>query len=378
MREKYYRNSPGNIIIKDITSSILELNDAFEFHRSLPAYSASPLIELRGLAGFLGVGNIYVKDESGRFGLKSFKVLGAMYAMHRILEGDPGIDTFCTATDGNHGLAVAWSARRIGKDAVVYVPWWTTENRISDIESEGATVIKVSGDYDMACLEADAACTKNRWKYIQDKASEGYEDVPALIMAGYLTLFRELENDIRKLPEPTIDVVFLQAGVGSMAASGIYHFISTYGSYRPGIVIVEPCEADGIMQSLRENKLTSSSGSGNTVMAGLNCATPSWGAWNLLRNGSDFAVSIGDDYTLQAMRKLYYSTGNDTRIVAGESGAAGMGGLLAVLNDPDLQEVKDSLDIGKNTNILIINTEGDTDPDTFEQAINTPYNNRLS
>lgn len=370
MNKNYYKNSPNNIITNELTVNVIQKQDAMIFHASLSDYKPTPLIHLPNLSKKYNVGNIYVKDESYRFGLNAFKALGASYAINQVLEQDPTIEIFCTATDGNHGRAVAWSAKELGKGAVIFVPNDTTAQRIKTIENEGAKVIQVDGNYDEACRQAENASKINKWSLIQDMAWEGYEEIPALIMSGYLTLFKELEENIHSSPKAKIDIVFLQAGVGSMAGAGIYYYLNKYGANRPKIVIVEPEEADGILFSLQNNKLSTSIGNSTTIMAGLNCGTPSMGAWNLLKNGVDYSIKVNDKYAKQAIRELYYPTGSDTRIISGESGVGGLAGFLAIMNEQDLKTVKEDLHIGENTNILFISTEGDTDKQVFGQIIN--------
>lgn len=378
MNEKYYKNSPTDIIPNDLTTSILQKNNAIEFHTSLQEYKPTPLVQLPNLAKKYNVGNIYVKDESLRFGLNAFKVLGASYAIHQSLEKEPTIKTFCTATDGNHGKAVAWSAKKFKKKSIVYVPKDTTAKRIEAIEKEGAKVIQINGNYDEACKEAENSSKANNWTLIQDTAWKGYIEIPALIMAGYLTMFEELENSLySSFEKQKIDIVFLQAGVGSMAASGIYYYLNKYGAKRPKIVIVEPEEADGILLSFKNKKISTSKGNSKTIMAGLNCETPSIGAWDLLKNGTDYSLKINDNYTKQAMRDLYYPIGLDNKIISGESGAAGFAGFLALLEERDFTSIKKNLKIERNTNILFINTEGDTDKQIFQTIINNYTQHRV-
>jgi diaminopropionate ammonia-lyase len=368
--KKYYKNSPNNIINNNLTTSILQKHNATEFHSSLPEYKPTPLIQLTNLSEKYNVGNIYVKDESPRFGLNAFKALGASYAIHQFLEEEPTLETFCTATDGNHGRAVAWSAKKFGKKSVVYVPKDTTAIRIKAIENEGAKVVQIDGNYDEACQQAENNAKANNWTLIQDTAWEGYIEIPALIMSGYLTIFKEIEESLHSVLEQNLDIVFLQAGVGSMAAAGVYYYLNKYGSQRPNIVIVEPEEADGILHSFQNNKLLTSKGNSKTIMAGLNCATPSLGAWDLLKNGTDYSLKIKDKYAKQAVRELYFPIGSDRRIISGESGAAGFAGFIALMNESELKIIRDTLKIGKNTNLLFISTEGDTDKQVFGQIVN--------
>lgn len=369
MQRKYFKNTPNNIIDRDETISMIENQNALDFHRSLPMYRPTPLVHLANLSKKYDIGNIWVKDESHRFGLNAFKVLGTAYAIHLSLEKNPDIQSFCTATDGNHGRAVAWAASLYHKESVVIVPKATTAQRINAIAKEGAKVLQINGNYDEACQKAETMVKANNWVLIQDMAWEGYIEIPALIMAGYLTLFKELEEKLHPKTAPNIDLVFLQAGVGSLAAAGIYYYLDRYGEKRPKIIIVEPEEADGILLSFENNKISTSKGTSNTIMAGLNCGTPSLGAWNLLKNGADYVMKIHDTFAEKAIRELYFPTGTDTRIISGESGAAGFAGFLALMQESSFKPIKEELGISDKTNVLFINTEGNTDKNSFERII---------
>lgn len=370
MEGSYYINKPNKTITNNITNSILEKNDAYNFHSSLTCYKPTPLIHLPNLSQKYNVRNIYIKDESFRFGLNAFKVLGASYAVNYILNKTPKVETFCTATDGNHGRALAWSARTFGKKAIIFVPGTTTEERIKAIQNEDAIVIKVDGNYDYTCEIAKNESLKNNWELIQDTAWENYEEIPSLIMAGYLTLFKEMENSLYTSPNPKINIIIIQAGVGSLAGAAIYYYLKKYKMNSPKIVIVEPKEADGILCSFKQNKISTSNGNSSTIMAGLNCETPSYGAWDLLKNGVNVSIRIDDIYAMQAVREFYYPIGSDPRIIAGESGAAGFAGFISIMKNKTYGLVRKELDINKNTNILFINTEGDTDRNSFNNIIN--------
>ncbi|MBG6129759.1 diaminopropionate ammonia-lyase [Aquimarina sp. EL_43] len=366
----FYINNPDNTFVDNVTTAILEkCDDTKAFHASLPGYKPTPLIPLPNLSKKYNVGNIYIKDESFRFGLNAFKGLGASYAIHQILKKKPQIETFCTATDGNHGRAVAWSANFFNKKAVVFVPKGTTNQRIKAIEKEGAIVEQVDGNYDKTCAYAKAVSEKNGWELVQDTAWENYEEIPAYIMGGYLTLFQEMENSLHLASDPKIDLVFLQAGVGSFAGTGIRYYLERYGANRPKIIIVEPTEADAILASFKKGKITTSLGNSETIMAGLNCGTPSLGAWDLIKNGSDVSIKIDDKYSREAIRELYFSSGSDTKIISGESGASGLAGFIAIMKEQECKPIKETLRINETTNILFISTEGATDMDMFDSII---------
>ena len=370
MNKKYYINKPSNIMNHDLTTSILHKHDATDFHTSLTKYKPTPLVQLTNLSKKYKVGTIYIKDESHRFGLNAFKVLGASYAIHQSLKISRDIEMFCTATDGNHGKAVAWSAKKFGKKSTIFVPINTTANRIDAIEREGAKVVQINGNYDKTCQKAKNEAEDNNWTLIQDTAWKGYMEIPALIMSGYLTLFKELEENLHSNLEPNIDIIFLQAGVGSMAAAGIYYYLNKYGIKRPKIVLIEPEEADGILLSFQKNKLSTSKGNSQTIMAGLNCETPSLGAWDLLKNGTDYSLKIKDKYAKRAIRDLYYPIGLDGKIISGESGAAGLAGFIALMIEDEFKVIKDALKICEKTKILFINTEGNTDEQIFNKIVN--------
>ena len=366
----YFLNSPSNKLADNLTTAILQLGDSASFHQSQPEYLPTPLIQLPALANSYGVANIYVKDESCRFGLNAFKGLGASYAVFKILQKYPQQTTFCTATDGNHGRAVAWSARRAGKEAVVFVPRDTTTSRIAAIENEGAYVMKIDGNYDEACAYAKQQSQEKGWQLVQDTAWEGYEEIPAYIMAGYITHFKELENSLHSLPKPKIDIVFLQAGVGSWAASATWYYLKRYGQHRPTIVVVEPTASDGILESFKQNRRSSPKGDLKTMMAGLNCGVPSLSAWDILKSGVDAAMVVNDSYAAQAMKLLYFPKEQDPQLFAGESGAGGLAGFLALMTDKNYAPLRKALNLSRHSSILFYNTEGATDPENFKKIIN--------
>ena len=368
-----------------------ESDDIIEVHRSLPEYEQTPLISVPALADQLGVGQILVKDESHRFGLKAFKALGATYAIYRYLKRDidthgdslpdasefyrtpdiiqPGSYTFCTATDGNHGRGVAWAARKLNQRAVIYMPENTVPARIENIRSENAEVIIVDGNYDEAVRRCAADAEKHGWQIISDTSWPGYEEIPRWIMAGYTTMFRE----IHETPgEPAdVDIVFVQAGVGSLAAAVAWYYNKANTGQTAKLVSVEPTDADCLLESIRSpgGNPTQSLGKQDSVMAGLNCGTPSEVAWPLIKTGFDLFMSIPDHYSIEAMRRYYYPQGNDPQIISGESGAAGLAALIALLDSDSLTLARESLGLTSNSKILLLNTEGDTDPANFNAVV---------
>lgn len=368
--------------------------DIGAFHALLPGYRPTPLFPLPALARSLGVGQILVKDESFRFDLTAFKVLGASYAVYRFLKGRltprtessvtmaafvhdllvgryAGKYVFCTATDGNHGRAVAWIARRFHQKAVVYVPRGTAAARIRNIEAEEAQVRIVDGSYDDTVRQAAEEASRNGWQVIADTGYDGYLSIPGYIMAGYLTMFAEMEGMIHRPGGPGVNLVFLQSGVGSLAAAAVWYYAHRYGPHRPTLVSVEPTAAACLHDSIAYGggEMTAARGDARTIMAGLNCGTPSLAAWPIIRDGIDLFLAIDDDWAVKAMRTYYHPADEDRRIIAGESGAAGLAGLTALLRSDGLAEARERLDIWQDTRILLLNTEGATDPEHFATIV---------
>jgi diaminopropionate ammonia-lyase len=366
---RYWVNSAAQKPQAAVECIQLEDEQAFAYHRSLAAYAPTELHALSNLARGLGLAEIWVKDESTRFGLNAFKVLGASYAIHRLTQRRAGRLTLCTATDGNHGRAVAWSARMRGDAAVVFVPAVTVAARIEAIAAEGAKVVVVDGGYDRAVHEAQEAARENDWLLVQDTAWAGYEAVPAWTMAGYTTILHELAESLLPSEAPCVDCVIVQAGVGSWAAAAAWHLCRRYGERRPKLVCVEPTAAACLLQSARAGRLVTLPGAGRTIMAGLNCETPSTIAWPILSGACDAFLAVGDDGARDAVRRLHRPLGDDPRIAAGESGAAGLAGLLAIMETAELSPLRDSLQLGKSSRVLLVNTEGVTDPDSFGQIV---------
>ena len=369
--------------------------DIQTFHRSLAGYTPTPLIERPALAGKLGVRKLYIKDEAHRFGIKAFKALGASYAIFRYLKGEWkslygdefGVDafqdsgkmvrlgekTFCAATDGNHGRAVAWTARKLKQRAVIYMPDNTVQARIDNIENEGARVVLVKGTFDDCVTRCDADARANGWIAIADIAFKGDMEIPNHIMAGYSTIFHEL--DTLNTPEkPQIDLVLLQAGVGGFAAAGSWFYTHRYGRNRPYLVCVEPTESDCFLESIRSGKGAPRETLGNqtSIMAGLNCGTPSAAAWPIIKNAADAFIAIEDHYAEEAIRAYHYAESGDLPIVSCESGASSLAGLMALCRESALKPIRDKIRL-PGCSVLLVNTEGDTDPVNFNRIINAPH-----
>ncbi len=333
--------------------------DQFAFHHALPGYAPSPLRDLPELAAELNLASLAVKDESDRFGIQAFKGLGASYAIDSVLRAlgpdRPDPVTFTAATDGNHGRAVAWTAKRLGQHAVIFMPDDTAPSRIENIEAEGAEVRLIKGTFDH-CVRACADTAKREgWQVIADTAYPGYMEVPGYIMTGYSTIFAEIADQTDR----TYDAVFLPAGVGGLAAAGTVSFVQRHGADRPRLVCVEPDDSACFLESIDhgDGEPHQATGAQRSMMVGLCCGMPSLLAWPVIRDAMHLFLGIEDEYAIAAIR-TFHSHG----ITSGESGASCLAGLLAVLQRDDLAPAREHLGLGQDSHVLVINTEGATDP----------------
>lgn len=349
-------------------------------HQSLPGYARTPLRDCPALAGELGVAKVWVKDESSRLGLPSFKILGASWAtldavyrqwlpsrpqtpdlaaIRTVLSGRPGLG-LAAATDGNHGRGVARMADLLGIACQILVPAGTASSRISGIESEGARVRVVDGTYDDA-VAAAALLADDSTLVVSDTSWPGYEQTPRAVVEGYSTMFFEIDDELAESGQQQPTLVALQAGVGAFAAAGLRHYRSRPAALPVRTVIVEPSSANCLMASARAGTLTSVPGPHPSSMAGLNCGLPSELVWPIIAAGTDIFVGVADSDAERAMR-LYADNG----IVAGESGAASLAGLLALTIDPAAAA---AAGLSSETRVLLVNTEGATDPDNYRAVL---------
>jgi diaminopropionate ammonia-lyase len=349
-------------------------------HQRLPGYTPTPLVAAPQLAAQLGLAEIWVKDESCRMGLPAFKILGASWASYRALERHARQQqlpigsweslaqlaeqlaplrplSLVAATDGNHGRAVAWLARQLGFAAHILVPQGTAPARIAALQGEGAQVTLVAGSYDDAVARS-ARLAGPRALVISDTSWPGYETVPRDVIAGYSTIFWEIDAALEQRRMPAPDLVVVQMGVGALAAAVVDHYRQP-GAPQPMIVGVEPTRAACVLASMQAGKLVQVPGPHDSIMAGLNCGLPSQIAWPLVSRGIDLYLAIGDERARQGMRALA-----EAGITAGETGAAGIGGLLE-LSEAAYQPVRARLGIGATTRALVIVTEGATDPEAY-------------
>ena len=356
--------------------------EVIEFHRRLPGYRPTPCWPLPSVAAELGLKQTWLKDESSRLGLPAFKILGASWATYATLASRVGVGinhwrdfhdlqallqpvrplTLVTATDGNHGRAVARVARWLGFDARVFVPAGTAPARIAAIESEGARVAVVDGSYDDAVAAAAADGAEPGRMIISDTSWEGYTEIPSRVIDGYATLFAEAQTEIRLAGEASPDLVVVQTGVGALAAAAV-RACKGAGS-RSAVMNVEPLDADCVLRSFVAGKPVKVPGPHRSMMAGLNCGTPSLVAWPELAGGIDCFAAIPDAFAEGAMRRLAA-----TGIVSGETGASGLGGLTALLTDPAAGVACAALGLGPDSSVLVISTEGATDPENYERIV---------
>jgi diaminopropionate ammonia-lyase len=352
---------------------------------SWPGYAPTPLVHLDGLAGELGLAALSYKDERGRFGLGSFKALGGAYAVANVLRNKVmaarGLKhvsskqllagefadivrsaTVTCATDGNHGRSVAWGAQLFGCNCVIFVHEHVSQGRRDAIAKYGAEVREVKGNYDDAVKHAAATAKTEGWTVVSDTSYPGYRDIPTDVMHGYGVMAAEIE---RQMVDPPTHVI-AQAGVGALAAAVCASFWQHWGDRRPRFVVVEPVHADCVYRSLEAGRPVVVEGSLDTVMAGLACGEVSELAWEILRGGVNVAVAIDDAYALEAMRRLARPVAGDAPIVAGETGGAGLGVLLAAHDDGHLREV---LALDARSRVLLLGSEGDTDPAIYREVV---------
>jgi diaminopropionate ammonia-lyase len=361
------------------------------FHRQLPGYRPTRLIGLNRLSDAWGVGNIFVKDESTRFDLKAFKVLGGSYAVARLICQKLGkrledVDfddlmqdgvrekigplTLTTATDGNHGRGVAWAAEQFGQQAVVYMPKGSARSRVNNIRSHGAVVEVTDLNYDDTVRLCRRTARKNGWHVVQDTAWEGYTDIPLWIMQGYLTMCAEATGQMaRQGARPTH--VFVQAGVGALAGAVVGYFANKFKADPPRFIMIEPVNAACFFKSMvaGDGRPHAVTGDLDTIMVGLACGEPSPLAWGILRDLPCCYVSCDNYVAANGIRILANPLSGDDAIVAGESGAVGMGLLDLMVNCDRFAELRTTLEIGPDSTLLFFNTEGATDPENYREIL---------
>ena len=358
------------------------------YHESFPQYAPTPLAALPETAELLGLGSIHVKDESRRFGLNAFKVLGGSYAIGRWMGEKLGLPadelnystltseenreklgavTFVAATDGNHGRGVAWTARELGMKSVVYMPRGSAAERLENIRAAGADASITDYNYDDTVRLAAAHAEEYGWVLVQDTAWDGYEEIPRHIMQGYCTMGLEAAEQLPEAPTH----IFLQAGVGAMAGAMAGFFATLYGEKRPVITVVEPNRADCIFKTAEadDGKLHFVTGDMDTIMAGLACGEPCALAWDVLSRCADHFISCPEYAAAKGMRILGNPAGEDDRVISGESGAAAFGCVAAIMTEPELAPIRERLGLNRSSRVLCFSTEGATDRENYRSIV---------
>lgn len=366
------------------TLGIEAAGDVLRFLKHRDRNEPTPLVALPGLARELGVASIYVKDEGQRLGLGSFKALGGSYAVIRlVLEeasrqlGRPvgvaelqtpevrsiatGMTVAC-ATDGNHGRSVAQGAQLVGAGCAIFVHSGVSSERVAAIARYGADMIRVNGNYDESVAEASRVAAEKGWVTVSDTSWPGYERIPGFVMQGYTALLSEALRELPNLPTH----VFVQAGVGGIAAAVAGHLSVLLGEKRPFFVVVDPSRAACLFESARAGHAVKVPDSEPTVMAMLECYEPSLVAWRILSRAADAFMTVEDEEAIAVMRRLASPVDGDPAIVAGESGGVGLAGLMQVASSPELRQ---KIGLGPDARVFLINTEGATDPVLYAEIV---------
>ena len=381
----------GNLWLDSMSEA--EVQKAAAFHASFPQYAPTPLASLAHAAKRLGLRGLFVKDESHRFGLNAFKVLGGSYAIASEIADAVGRDirrtdyaylksgalkrefgqaTFFTATDGNHGRGVAWSARELGQKAVVLMPAGTVSSRFDNIAKEGARVTIEDANYDECVRRAEALAKEaERGIVVQDTAWPGYERIPCRIMQGYGTMAKEAAQQLIDAGFDRPTHVFIQAGVGSLAGAVAGYYANLYGDNCPKIVVMEADAADCHYRSALagDGEPRIVTGSLDTMMAGLACGEPNPISFDILRNHAACFVSCADEISARGMRTLAHPQGGDPAVVSGESGAIGTGLICAIMEEESCKDLREALGLNENSVVLLFSTEGATDPENYQRVV---------
>ena len=337
------------------------IDEAIEAISSWDNYVPTPLLKLNKLNDELKLNNIYYKDEDKRFELKSFKALGGAFAVYKIANENKNI-TVSTATAGNHGRSVAWGAQRLGLKCKIFISEFVSESRAEAMRNLDAEVIRVKGNYDNSLKKCIEQSNKNNWEIVQDVSWEGYKEVPKLIMAGYTIMVKEIIDEI---DQNSITHVFLQAGVGGMAAAMIAGFAKLSKNI-PQFIVVEPENADCVFQSIKNNKPTTVDITKETVMGGMSCGDVSTIAWEILKNSTNYCLTISDEAISTAVALLAEARLSDEKIIGGECAVPGVIALIGSFNN---KEYLDKLKLNEKSNVLLFGCEGLTDKAMYEKLL---------
>ena len=339
-----------------------DIDDAYSSISNWEGYSPTPLIELNKLSRELNLNKIFYKDESKRFDLKSFKALGGAYAVEKVSKGNKDI-VVATATAGNHGRSVAWGARRLGLKCKIFISEFVSDARGQAMADLGADVVKVKGNYEKSLIECIKQSTDNNWQIVQDVAWKDYMIVPKYTMAGYTVMMKEIVDQIN---ENKITHIILQAGVGGMAAAMVAG-IARYLDNVPATITVEPDSAACVLESIRTGKIEKIDIKRESLMGGMSCGEVSLVPWDILKNSVKYCISLPDDDIAKTMKLLGNASFSKEKIIAGENSAPGVISLITSCED---EKIKEKIGLNKNSNVMLIGCEGDTDQKMYQKLIN--------
>jgi len=354
---KFDRIKILNFLTKD------EIDEAYNIISKWNNYSPTPLIKLNKLSKELNLNNIYYKDESKRFHLKSFKALGGAYAVEKVTNGKTEI-VISTATAGNHGRSVAWASKKLGFKCKIFISEFVSESRAKALRSFGADVIRVKGNYENSLNECIKQSSKNNWQIVQDVAWKDYMLVPKLTMAGYSVMMKEISEQINN---QKISHVILQAGVGGMAAAMIAG-IANYLNHVPKIIIVEPESAACVLESIKTGKIEKITIEKESLMGGMSCDEVSLVPWQILKNSASHCVTVSDDYISKTVKSLANCEFSDEKIIGGECSTPGIVSLVGLCNDIDIRK---KINLNKDSNVLLFGCEGDADEELYQKLLNS-------
>ena len=359
----FLENKKNNFSKKNILN-VLSTNDIDEAYKTISKwdnYSPTPLILLNKLSKKLKFKNIFYKDESKRFNLKSFKALGGAYAVEKVTKGNKDI-IISTATAGNHGRSVAWGSKKLGLKCKIFISEYVSEFRAKVMKSFGADVIRVKGNYNSSLKECIKQSKQYDWQIVQDVAWHDYKLIPKLTMAGYSVMMKEISEQINN---QKISHVILQAGVGGMAAAMIAG-IARYLNYVPEIIVVEPENAACVLESIKTGEIEKISIRKESLMGGMSCDEVSLLPWEILKNSVSHCVTVSDDYIANIVKSLANSDFSDEKIVAGECSTPGIISLICLSNN---DKIKKKINLNKDSSILLFGCEGDADEELYQKLL---------
>ena len=358
----FIENKKFNFSRKEILRHLSKsyIDKAYKEISSWKGYSPTPLVSLNKLKKKLNINNVFYKDEATRFNLKSFKALGGAYAVQEISKGKKNI-VISSATAGNHGRSVAWGAQRLGLECRIFVSQYVSETRVKEIEKFGAIVTRVKGDYENSLKECIKQTNKNKWHIVQDVSTKNYKYVPKLTMSGYSIMIREISKQTNQY----ITHVFLQAGVGGMAAGAVAG-IARYFKRVPKIIVVEPKEAACVLKSIQAKKMKKIKIKKESIMGGMSCNEMSLVPWNILKTATNHCITINDSKVSNTVAMLAKAKFSNKKIIGGECATPGIISLIAACND---RNVKNLLQINEKSNVLVMGCEGSADSNLYKKLL---------